>query len=86
MLNWKNFSSWKTGIIALLLVIDIMLLISSVCGALFLTKNKNIKDIEHFKVKKALDFGLFYFRVSLKIDKTIENLSKMNKFEQENIN
>ncbi|QBQ07727.1 hypothetical protein SGLAD_v1c05280 [Spiroplasma gladiatoris] len=72
----RHIRSWTTGIIALLLVLSIMLFVAVLCGSIFLIKNRKIDDIERLKVKKALDFGLFYFKVSLNIDKSIDNKIK----------
>ncbi|AOG60488.1 hypothetical protein SHELI_v1c05370 [Spiroplasma helicoides] len=69
----KHLSNWLIGIGSVCLVLDIILLISVICGVTFLTKNRNIDDAERFKVRSILDFGLLYFVQSAKIDRVIEH-------------
>ncbi|AUB31673.1 hypothetical protein [Spiroplasma floricola] len=50
-------------------VIAIFALFSMIGGFIFLKANKNWKELQKVQKKSALDWGLFYFVFSSKIDK-----------------
>ncbi|ALD66463.1 hypothetical protein [Spiroplasma cantharicola] len=65
--------SWLwLGLVVFSSLIAIFSLIATICGLIFLKSNKNWIEIQKVTKKSFLDWGLFYFVYSNKIDKFSE--------------
>ncbi|AHI52938.1 hypothetical protein [Spiroplasma culicicola] len=78
----KSWTGITIGIAVLCLVLNLMFIFAIIGGSVFLRVNKKIDHVEKFRARGALDAGLFYFRISSKIDKYIKELENEDKKEE----